>query len=269
MPTEYILLLLATGIGVGFAQGLLGLGGCFIMVPVTTMVFTGMGFPIDIAVKVAFGSNLLVVLFGAISGSLAHHRKGAVWWKAGITLGIAAAAGALLGSTITSQFISGEAIKVAFGGVILAAALWMLVAKPPRIEEEPKDDPRLWVAWGFPLGIVSGLIGLGGAVFLIPILTTALRFKMHQAVGTSLAVMMFSGAAGALGYLLNGLNVSGLPAYSTGYVNWIAWGSLAATSIAMAQVGARTAHMLPAKWLRMLFIAVMVYMGLRMIGAVP
>ena len=135
--------------------------------------------------------------------------------------------------------------------------------------QEPKDDPRLWVAWGFPVGIVSGLIGLGGGILMIPILTIALKFNMHRAVGTSLAVMMFSGAAGALGYLINGLDVSGLPAYSTGYINWIAWGSLAVTSIAMAQVGARTAHMLPAKWLRLIFIAVMVYMGLRMIGAVP
>ena len=65
------------------------------------------------------------------------------------------------------------------------------------------------------------------------------------------------------------LHASGLPAYSTGYINWIAFISLAATSIAMAQVGARTAHKLPAKWLRMIFIAVMVYMGLKMIGAVP
>lgn len=269
MPLEYILILLATGVGVGFAQGLLGLGGCFIIVPVTTTVFIGMGIPLDTAVKLAFGTCLLVVLPAAISGSLAHHRKGAVWWKAGITLGIAAAAGALLGSTITSQFISGAVIKIAFGAVILAAAVIMLTARPQKIEEEPKDKPRLWAAWGFPLGIVSGLIGIGGGVFMIPILTTALKFKMHRAIGTSLAMMMFSGAAGALGYLLNGLHASGLPAYSTGYVNWIAWASLAATSVAMAQVGARTAHMLPAKWLRLIFVAVMVYMGLKMIGAVP
>ena len=34
MPLAYVLALLGTGIGVGFASGLLGVGGCFIMIPV-------------------------------------------------------------------------------------------------------------------------------------------------------------------------------------------------------------------------------------------
>ena len=269
MAPEYILILLATGVGVGFAQGLLGVGGCFIMVPVMTIVFTHMGVPTDIAVKVAFGTNLMVVFPTAISGSLAHHRRKAVWWKAGIILGIAVAAGALLGSTITSRFIRGEIIKIVFGAVILAAAVRMLTARPPKIEEEPKENPLLWGALGFPLGIVSGLIAIGGGVLMVPVLTTILKFRMHKAVGTSTAMMMFSGAAGALGYFINGLHVPGRPEYSFGYINLIAWLALAATSIAMAQVGARTAHLLPAKQLRYLFIAVMTYMGLKMIGAVP
>ena len=265
---EYILILLATGIGVGFAQGLLGVGGTFIMVPVTTLVFQHMGVPLDVAVKLAFGTNLLVVFPGALSSSLGHHRKGAVWWKAGITLGIFVAGGALLGSTITSQFISGHIIKVAFGAVILAAAVVMLIARPSETTEEPKDDWRLWGIAGFPTGIVSGLIAIGGGVFMIPILTTAFKFKMHRAVGTSAAMMIFSGSAGALGYLINGLSAhsSNLPPASVGYINFIAWACLATTSIGMAQVGARTAHLLPARYLRWLFTALMMYMGLKMIS---
>ena len=269
MSYEHILILLATGVGVGFAQGLLGVGGCFIMVPVMTIVFTSMGVPTDIAVKVAFGTNLLVVFPTAISGSLAHHRRRAVWWKAAIVLGIAVAVGSLLGSTITSQFIRGEVIKIAFGAVILAAAVRMLTARPPKVEEEPKENPLLWGAIGFPLGLVSGLIAIGGGVLMVPVLTTILKFRMHRAVGTSTAMMMFSGAAGALGYFINGIGVPGRPDYSFGYINLIAWLALAVTSIGMAQVGARTAHLLPARWLRYLFIAVMTYMGLKMIGAVP
>ena len=265
---DHILILLAAGVGVGFAQGMLGVGGCFIMVPVTTVVFQDMGVPLDTAVKLAFGTNLLVVFPAAISSSLGHHRKGAVWWKAGITMGIFVVMGALLGSTITSQFISGHIIKIAFGAVILAAAVRMLTARPPQVGEEPKDDWRLWGMWGFLTGIISGLIAIGGGVFLVPILTTTLKLKMHWAVGTSASVMIFTGAAGALGYLINGLSVhsSDLPPASVGYINFIAWGCLVATSVAMAQVGARTAHLLPARYLRWLFVATMVYMGLKMIG---
>ncbi|GAG37210.1 unnamed protein product, partial [marine sediment metagenome] len=57
-----------------------------------------------------------------------------------------------------------------------------------------------------------------------------------------------------------------LPAYSIGYVNLTSWFLLAVTSIGMAQVGAITTHKLPAKQLRYIFIAVMFYMGLKMVG---
>ena len=266
MAASYIVALLATGIGVGFAQGLLGVGGCFIMVPVMIIVFSHMGVPLDTAVKLAFGTNLLVVVPTAISGSLAHHRKGAVWWKAGLTLGITVAIGALVGSTITSQFISGRVIKVIFGLVILGGALRMLTAKPPRVEEEPTESPLLWALWGFPLGIVSGLIGIGGGVLMVPVMTIFLRFQMHRAVGTSTAMMIFSGLGGTIGYILNGLHAPGLPPHSIGYFNFTAWLCLAVTSVIMAQLGARTAHLLPAKKLKAIFVLVMIYMAFKMIG---
>ncbi len=266
MATSYIVALLATGIGVGFAQGLLGVGGCFIMVPVMVIVFSHMGVPLDTAVKLAFGTNLLVVVPTAISSSLAHHRKGAVWWKAGLTLGITVAIGALVGSTITSRFISGKVIKVIFGLVILAGALRMLTAKPPRVEEEPTENPLLWALWGFPLGIVSGLIGIGGGVLMVPVMTIFLRFQMHRAVGTSTAMMIFSGLGGTIGYILNGLHAPGLPPHSIGYFNLPAWLCLAVTSVIMAQLGARTAHLLPAKKLKVIFVLVMIYMAFKMIG---
>lgn len=266
LEASHIAALLATGVAVGFFQGLLGLGGCFIMVPVTVMVFADLDYPVDMAVKLAFGTNLLVVVPTAISGSLAHHRRGAVWWKAAIALGSAGVAGALLGSTITSRFISGDIIKIAFGGVVLLAGIRMLTAKPPKVEKEPQDSPLVWAGFGFLVGVISGLIGIAGGVLMITVMTVALRFKMHLAVGTSTGVMMFTSAAGALGYILNGLGVSGLPSHSIGYLNLPTWVCLTATSVGMAQVGARMAHRLPARQLWWLFITVMFYVGLRMIG---
>ncbi|WP_281175302.1 TSUP family transporter [Methanogenium cariaci] len=62
------------------------------------------------------------------------------------------------------------------------------------------------------------------------------------------------------------LGCSRLPAYSLGYVNLLQWALLAIPSIAMAQVGVRVAHKLPAKQLKYVFIAVMIYMGLKMMG---
>jgi uncharacterized membrane protein YfcA len=94
----------------------------------------------------------------------------------------------------------------------------------------------------------------------------ALHFKMHNAVATSLAMMIFTSLGGAIGYIVNGLGVSNLPAYSIGYVNLPVWLLLTVTGVGMAQVGAMTAHRLPAKHLRYIFIAVLFYMGLKLLG---
>ncbi|MHC1566442.1 MAG: sulfite exporter TauE/SafE family protein [Candidatus Syntropharchaeia archaeon] len=264
-----IIALVITGIGVGFASGLLGVGGCFIMIPVQYWVYTAMGISSDIAIKVAFGTNLFVVLPTALSGAYGHTKKGAVRWKAGVVLGVTGAVGAVIGSTIAAH-LPASILTPAFGLAILAGGVRMLTAKPPKIEEEPEDNPWVWAVWGFPLGIVTGIIGIGGGVLMVPVMVLALRFKMHEAVGTSTALMIFTSIGGLLGYIYNGISAGIFGAYPIGhligYVNPESWLSLAATSVPMAQVGVRTAHRLPAKQLRYVFIAVMIYMGLKMIG---
>lgn len=265
MHIAQVIALLITGICVGFASGLLGVGGCFIMVPVQYWALTSIGVDPTIAIRIAFGTNLLVVLPTAFSGAITHHRKGVVLWKAGATLGIAGAIGAFFGAFIASH-LPGKVLTVAFGIAVILGALRMLTAKPPKITDEPSDNLTVFILWGIPLGIVSGIIGIGGGVLMIPIMVHFLRFKMHEAVGTSTALMIFTAAGGALSFLINGLGVEGLPLYSTGYLNWLQWILLAGGSIPMAVVGARTAHLLPAKQLKYIFIAVMLYMGLKMVG---
>ena len=260
-----IIALLITGIGVGFASGLLGVGGCFIMIPVQYWALTSIGVDPTLAIRVSFGTNLLVVLPTAFSGALTHHKKGAVLWKSGVTLGISGAIGAFIGAFVASH-LPGKVLTVAFGVAVILGALRMLTAKPPQIEKEPQEGAGALILWGFPLGIISGIIGIGGGVLMIPIMVFFLRFKMHQAVATSTALMIFTAFGGALSFLINGLGVEGLPPYSTGYLNWLQWILLAGCSIPLAVIGAKAAHRLPAKQLKYIFIAVMSYMGVKMVG---
>ena len=260
-----IIALLVTGVGVGFASGLLGVGGCFIMVPVQYWVLTSIGVDSTIAIRVAFGTNLLVVPPTALSGAMAHHRKGSVIWKAGIILGITGAIGAFGGAFLAAH-LPGTLLTTLFGIAIIVGALRMLTAKPPQMTESPTDNPGIYILWGIPLGIISGIIGIGGGVLMIPIMVYFLKFKIHHAVGTSTALMIFTAAGGALSYLFNGLGVQELPPFSTGYLNWLQFVLLAGCSIPMSVVGAKAAHRLPAKQLRYVFIIVMFYMGLKMTG---
>jgi len=265
MTLAHIIILLVTGVGVGFAGGLLGLGGCFIMTPVQYMVFTDMGLPADTAVKLAFGTNLLVVLPTAASGAWRHHRKGAVWWQAAFIMGGCGLFFAFGGATLATH-LPGVALKTAFGIIVILSGIRMLIARQPQVEPESVDNPWLWVAWAIPLGVVTGLLGIGGGVLVVPVMVLALKFKMHNAIATSLAMMIFTSIGGVIGYIVSGIRVPDLPAYSIGYVNLTSWFLLALTSVGMAQLGAIAAHRLPASYLKYFFIVVMFYMGLKMIG---
>ena len=265
MAMAHIFILLATGVVVGFASGLLGVGGGFIMTPVQYMIFTDMGIPADIAIKLAFGTNLLVILPMTLSGTWRHSKKGAVWWQAAIVMGSCSLIAGFVGATIATH-LPGTALRLTFGIITLLTGIRMLTAKLPAIEEEPQANPWVWAAWAIPIGILSGILGLGGGILVVPVMVLALRFKMHTDVATSLAMVIFTSIGGVTGYIINGLGVPDLPTYSLGYVHLPSWFILSASSIAMAQVGAITAHKLPAKQLRYIFIALMLYMGLKMLG---
>ncbi|MBA7540481.1 hypothetical protein ES705_32779 [subsurface metagenome] len=265
MTIAHIIILLGTGVVVGFASGLLGSGGGFIMIPVQYMLFINMGMSTDVAMKVACGTSLLVILPTVASGAWRHHKKGAVRWKAAIIMGSCGFIAAYGGGVIAAH-LPGTILKIVFGAVVLAGGIRMLISRPLKSGQEPKDNPWLLAVWAIPIGIVTGMTGLGGGVIAVPIMVLALKFKMHNAVATSLAMIIFTSTGGVISYIINGLGIPNLPAYSIGYVNLPTWFILAVTSIGMAQVGAMTAHKLPARRLRWIFIAVMFYVGLRMLG---
>ena len=265
MELAHVLILLGTGVFVGFAGGLLGVGGGFIMAPVQYYVFIDMGVPADDAIKLAFGTNLLVILFVSLSGMWRHHKLGAVNWRAGIIMGISGLLFAYVGATLATH-LPGNVLKIAFGVVVLACAVRMLTARDKEVGKEPVNNPWLLFAWAVPLGLITGMLGIGGGVVTVPILVLALRFKIHDAVATSLAMIFFRSIGGIIGYIVNGLDVQGLPDYSVGYVNLASGFLLIISSFIMAQVGAIVAHKLPGRRLRFIFILLMFYIGLRMTG---
>jgi uncharacterized membrane protein YfcA len=238
------------------------------MVPVSYWLIQAMSVSQDIAIKIAFGTSLLVILPTALSGSWGHNKRKAVRWKIALILGSCASVGAVVGATLAAH-LPGEILETGFGGLVLAVALWMSLGIMPKLKretEEPRENFGLVAACGFPIGMVTGLTGLGGGGLIVPVRVLALTFPMHIAVGTSVASIILASLGGIVGYIVNGLGVPDLLPYSLGYVNLPICLCLAATSIPLAQLGARAAHALPAKPLRYIFIAFMVYAGLSMIG---
>jgi uncharacterized membrane protein YfcA len=261
----YVLVLMITGILVGSACGLLGVGGAFIMAPVQIWALTYMGFDQTIATRVAFGTSLAVVLPTSLSGCYGHFCRGVVLWKPGVMLGLAGLAGAFIGGSIAAH-APADVLKTIFGLVVLFGALRMLLAGSIQSGGKERNNPMYCIIWGFLVGIVAGLTGIGGGILMVPIMVAAMGFDMLQAVGTSSVVIALNSIGGIASYVLNGMGVPGRPAYSLGYIDLIQFILLAGTSVPAAQMGVRFAHLLPAHQLRIIFIVVMIYIGLRMIG---
>jgi hypothetical protein len=99
---------------------------------------------------------------------------------------------------------------------------------------------------GLAAGMLGGLVGVGGGVVMIPLMVGVLGVTQHQAHGTSLMSLVFTGLAGAI-------------AYSTrGSVDVAAAISLAVPAVATARFGARYAHALPEWQLKRSFGAFLV-----------
>jgi uncharacterized protein len=86
---------------------------------------------------------------------------------------------------------------------------------------------------GLMAGFFGGLVGLGGGAIMIPLLVRFYKFSQHQAHGTSLMALVFTGLTGAFTYYLNGS------------VDVVAGLTLAASAIITARFGALYAHALP------------------------
>jgi hypothetical protein len=174
--------------------------------------------------------------------------------------------GGFIGATITTH-LPGSWMELFFGMVIVLAALRMGTGGPfPAGKDTPARLP-LWqyILWGLLFGGISGMLGIGGGILMVPIMVSYMRFSMHQAIGTSTALMIGSAVSGVVSYIANGWSVSGLPPGCLGYVNLFQWLPLVAMSIPAAQLGVRAAHRLPQENVRVIFIAAMALTGLYMI----
>ncbi len=272
MAITYILILLLTGIGTGFASGLLGIGGGIIMVPAILWIVEAMGFA-SCAMKVAVATSAAVILPTAMSGAWRHNKKNAVRWRAALILGPCGAGGSALGAYIANQ-LSCDVLKTGFGILLLVIALWMGVGKTRMLktvsysgEEHANENPIALIALGFPVGVLAGLAGIGGGAVMVPTMALALGFVMHEAIGTSTGAVMFISIGAIITWLTRAQGITEmLPLYSIGYINALIWLCLVIPSIPMAQVGAKVAHALPAEKLRYIFMGLMIYLGLRMLG---
>jgi uncharacterized membrane protein YfcA len=252
------------GIGalVGFAAGLLGIGGGVVMVPLLVLVFSEQGLPPQHVLHVALGTAMAAMVFTSLASMRAHHAHGAVDWR----IARAMSPGILVGSfaaALLAGLIPTRPLALLFTALVFYAATQILLDLKPSSTRELPGTAGIFGA-GAVIGAVSSLVAAGGAFLTIPFLTWC-KVPLRRAIGTAAANGFPIALAGTAGYVLHGMRVLGLPAPSIGYVYLPALALVVATSILAAPLGARLAHRLPIKQLRTLFAVLLYAFAVRML----
>ncbi|MFA5592626.1 MAG: sulfite exporter TauE/SafE family protein [Anaerovoracaceae bacterium] len=260
----YIPFLIALGLAAGFLAGLLGIGGGIILVPGLYFLFKALGYDTALLMHMAIGTSLAVIIPTGISSMLAHNRKGAVLWDVVRAIGPGIVAGVIAG-TIIAKLLSAAGLILVFAVSLIVFAGLMQIPPPVSTEEKkPRIPPVRGMAGGLGVGILSTLMGIGGATLNVPFMTLH-GIRIHNAVASSSALGPFIALPGALGFIVIGWNISGLPPFSLGYVNMAALLFIAPVSMMMAPFGAKAAHRLSVTSLRRVFALFLCVVAVKMI----
>ncbi len=254
---------LVIGVTVGFLAGLLGIGGGMVMVPMLVFVFTANGFPGEHMMHLALATSLATITFTSLSSVRAHHRHGGVDWPVARAMAPGILAGSLAAALLAS-FIPTRPLAVFFTGFMFYAAAQMFVEIKPKPGRQLPGSGGLFAA-GAGIGAISSVLAAGGAFLSIPFLAWC-NLPLKRAIGTAAANGFPIAVAGTVGYVVQGMRVSDLPPWSLGYVYLPALLLVVAASMPMAPLGARLAHRLPVKRLRMVFALTLLALGLRMLA---
>lgn len=254
------LIFLALGAAAGVLSGLFGIGGGLIIVPILIYVFTLQGVSPEVLTHLAVGTSLATIVFTSINSVIAHHRHGAVNWRAVRWLSVGIVGGSALGG-LTASYLSGALLQQIIGTFAILVAIQMFFQLQPKSTGAAQPGQGFLGTSGLFIGWASAIFGIGGGSLTVPLLNWR-GFKMQKAVATSSACGLPIALSGSASFIWFGLQVQGLPEWSLGFVYLPALVGIGATSMFCARVGARLAHRLDPLLLKRLFALLLVTVGL-------
>lgn len=261
-----ILSLICLGAFAGFLAGLLGVGGGIVLVPGLYYIFSYLqpsyGFDAAHIMHICVGTSLAVIVPTGFSSARSHHKKSSVDFDLVRLIGVGIVVGVLCGTWVAS-FLDAKSMKIIFASAILALAGMMVLGNTGAKINAGEATPFKNVIAGYFIGCLSTLIGIGGATLSVPYMSMN-NVPMRRAVGSASAMGVIIAAPASLGFVLIGWGMSNLPPFSIGYVNVLAWALIIPMSIMVAPIGARAAHKISVKKLKVIFAVFMVLVALNM-----
>jgi len=174
------------GLIIGFISGFFGIGGGTLLVP--TLMYLGF------SIKYAIGISVMQMVFSSLFGSYLNLKKGRFSIKDGLLLGIGGFVGAQ-GSGFLINNLSSTILSTIFLFSVCLAILKFFKSSPESDEPEVKSKVLLFVV-GLFVGLIAISVGIGGALFLTPILVGFMNYDIKKAVSMSLFFIVFSSISG-------------------------------------------------------------------------
>lgn len=265
MIESYLLVIciyILTGALAGFAAGLLGIGGGLIIVPVLFFVFSASGYETQHLMQMALATSLATIVITSISSTRAHHRKQAVLWPLVLLLGPGIVIGAALGGIFASS-INSDSLKLFFAIFEFTVATSLLLKKQPTRHNKKIKKP-VAATGGMIIGFISTLVGIGGGTMTVPFLHW-FNISMRNAVATSAACGFPIALFGTLSFIMASYGQTIGSTYSIGYLQYDAFIFVAGSSFLTAPFGAKVAHSISEKTLRLSFALILFTLGSIMI----
>lgn len=189
MDIVNIVIMLLIGVFGGFISGLVGVGGAIIIYPAILLLPPLFGAPAYSA-YIASGLTSSQVFFSTLSGSLKARKKTEFSPQLVLYMGGGMIIGSMLGAFLANLFDATFVNTVYIIIALLALTLMFIKVKPSS--EKSSFNKYLLVIIGLFIGIISGIVGAGGAFIIIPILLVLFKLPMNTVVANSIVIAFIS-----------------------------------------------------------------------------
>ena len=251
--------LIGSGVVAGLLAGLFGIGGGAILVPVFYQTYGLLGIDDAVRMHVSIGTSLAIIIPTSMRSFWAHYQKGAVDMQLLRAFVLPVLIGVIIASVVAAS-ISSIGLRIIFAVIAFAVAFKMLFNQASWLLG-PDLPGRIGTSIaGVLIGLISALMGIGGGVLNNTFMTLYSR-PIHQAVATSAGVGVLISVPGMFGYIWAGWGASGLPPFSTGFINWLTVALIIPITLLVAPYGAKLAHEWPKRKLEIGFGLFLVFVG--------
>lgn len=249
---------LFAGAVAGILSGLLGIGGGVIVVPTLAYLFQYAPYelvPKPLAMHMAVASSLMAILLTSIASARAHQKKGSLRWDIWKRWVVGLCLGSMMGAWLVT-ILSAIWLRDFFAIFLLCVVVKLVIDhRLPKVSV-PSHTIFLFIL-GIVIGVLSGLLGVGGGILMMPVLIS-LGCSMPESAGTSSASMVPLAFIAGIGFMLMGHLAHVSVAWSTGYIYWPAVIAIGVMGIIFAPIGAKLSYKLPALWIKRL-LAVLLF----------